>query len=213
VPDWLADKKSPGSTNSYAKIFEKEFDFEEPVSVSLTNAVKDRRPEFSRLAVACLALVGDHQGMIHALDRSEHEESRLAAINGLRTWLIQAPEHRATLQADLSQHFHEDEALAIYRLLWGYGEQDARDRGASEQLVGWLSSESLPIRELAFYHILRLTGRRNDYRPNSAPAHRKSAVNQWIRHLEKDGALLPPGAKASAVEKSGALGFRSTARS
>jgi hypothetical protein len=213
IPDWLSDKKAPLTVNNYGKLFEKEFDFDEPVDVSLTNAVKDRKPEISRLAVACLGLTGDHAGMLQALDRSEHEESRLAAIHGLRTWLVLDPQHAVTLKSDLNRHFHPDEAEAAYRLLWGFNEADARDPDASNELVTWLSSESLAIRELAFFNVQRLTGRRYDYRPNGIPAHRKSAVNQWLRHLEKDGALLPPNGKAPSADRGAFSTLRSTSRS
>ena len=161
----------------------------------LVSRVRERKPEMSRLATACLALIGDSSGLLQALDRSEHEEARLTAITGLRQWLVADKANRELLKGELGLRFHAEEADAIYHLLWGYDERDARDPGVSKRLVQWLESDSLAVRELAFYHIFRLTGKRMDYRASNAPGNRKISVNHWYRHLDREGALLPPECK------------------
>jgi hypothetical protein len=195
MPEWMQERKPTSIANSYAKLFEKRFKFDEPASVALVSAVRERRPEMSRLATACLALIGDSSGLLQALDRSDHEEARLAAISGLRQWLVADKANRELLKGELGLRFHPEQADALYHLLWGYDERDARDRDVSKRLVQWLESDSLAVRELAFYHIFRLTGKRLEYRASNTPGNRKVSVNQWYRHLDREGALLPPEGK------------------
>ena len=88
--------------------------------------------------------------------------------------------------------FPDSDVETIYKLLWGYSEEDARNEFTSKELVGWLEHPNIVVRELAFYHIYRLTGRRYDYRPNGPETQRRAAVNRWLMHLDRTGTLLPP---------------------
>lgn len=198
IPDWLSDRKSSGLTNSLARVFDKQFEYDEPVEVAISElAVRDRRHGIAKLAVACLALLEDSGGMLQALRESKHQEARLEAISGLRTWVNLDPRNREILRRELQQRFYGDEPKAIYQLIWGFGDkQNPPDRNVSKRLVQWLGDDSVAIRELAFYHIYRLTGRRNEYRPDAPEHERKAAFNQWQRYLEKDGVLLAAPPKA-----------------
>jgi hypothetical protein len=95
------------------------------------------------------------------------------------------------LRTELARVLTEGDAGVVYQLLWGYNLDDARNKETSTELVDWLDHEHIAVRELAFVHILELTGgRRYDYRPLAPAAQRKAAIGRWREHLEREGALI-----------------------
>lgn len=193
LPDWLEpDPKRAAAKlkRPYNIAFEKEFDAEQPLLLSLPAVVHHPRPAISELAVKCLALTDSFAPLVKALSQSEHREARLAAITGLRQWLPLDPRNRQLLKAELAKSFLPSDADAVYRLLWGFDLADAKSPATSRTLVGWLESEQLAIRELAFFHVQRLTGLKNDYSPINPPGQRRAAVDRWYSHLEKRGGAL-----------------------
>jgi len=191
LPNWL-DLEAPSASaivRRYAALYENEFTQDQPIAQSIRPVVKDRRPPLSELATLTLALTGSPPGLVDALNAA-HEESRLAAIIGLQSWLPLQPENAEQLQTELENRFRVEEAQAINRLLWGYSAEDARNPVVSEDLINWLGHDEIAIRELAFYHVLRLTGRRYDYRPNDPAPHRAVAIDRWRTYLSDTGALL-----------------------
>lgn len=189
---WLDPNAPPMSviTRRFAELFEVEIDKDQPISLSLPAIVKHRRPRISELAVKALGLVGSYESLVQALARTEHEESRRAAIGGIRYWLAESPANGDLLSSALEKNFQPENVETVYRLLWGYGETDAQDPDVSQQLVGWLQHAHIAVRELAIFHIERLAGRRYDYRPNLPPAQRRAAVERWATHVQKEGALV-----------------------
>ncbi|MEX0717064.1 MAG: hypothetical protein WD066_10765 [Planctomycetaceae bacterium] len=195
MPAWL-DPQSPPLTAAVRRVralFEKEFEPEVALGPSLSPVVGTPEPMVSELAVKSLALAGRQAELAHALARAPHEESRVAAIVGLRIWLGQNPKQGDLLRASLQRWFPPDTIDIVYRMLWGYAPDDARDPAISAELVQWLSHENLAVRQLAFFHVRNLTlGRTYDYLPHNLPAQRVAAVMRWQRHIEKEGALLAP---------------------
>tara|TARA_R110002072_G_scaffold173600_2_gene328283 strand:- start:52324 stop:54642 length:2319 start_codon:yes stop_codon:yes gene_type:complete len=188
VPDWL-DPSHAGITSTqrrYASRFEKEIDIEQPLRDSIPSIVKSRIPAISELAVQSMVTVGMYDQLVQVLAEAEFLEARSAAITGLRRWLPAAPENRETLRAALQKHFPIGEIDTIYRLLWGYNDDDARNPATSKLLVDWLGHDNLVIRQLAFDQIYRLTGQRYDYRPINPSNQRKVAVDRWYAHLERN---------------------------
>ncbi|MBC7818690.1 MAG: hypothetical protein IAG10_17510 [Planctomycetaceae bacterium] len=193
LPDWL----EPDPKRAAAKLkrpynipFEKEFDADQPLLLSMPAVVSNPRPAISELAVKCLALTDSHEPLVKALARGDHREARLVAITGLRQWLPLDPRNRVLLKAELAKHFLPSDADAVYRLLWGFDQSDAKIPATSRTLVGWLESEHLAIRELAFFHVQRLTGLKHEYSPINPPGQRRAAVERWYSHLEKKGGAL-----------------------
>ena len=80
----------------------------------------------------------------------------------------------------------------LYRLLWGISATEAKDRITSLELVGWLRSDKVEIRELDFDNLVRLTGRKYDYRPLSSPLQREPAVKRWFDYVDREGGLVKP---------------------
>ncbi|QDU40097.1 hypothetical protein Mal4_44510 [Maioricimonas rarisocia] len=189
IPEWLTDASESATERRLGMLFEREFILEQPVAQFLPTVVKDPRPYIAELAVKALAVTDGYRALIRAL-QSDHEESRLAAIVALREWLPQDPRNGELLVAELNRTFRNADVTAVEQLLWGYSAEDARDPAISRQLVAWLSHDDIAIRELAFYQIYRLTGRRYDYRAFAPPVQRQAAAARWEEHLRREGALI-----------------------
>lgn len=193
LPDWLEpDPKRAAAKlkRPYNTAFEKEFDADQPLLLGMPAVVSNPRPAISELAAKCLALTDSHEPLVKVLSRGEHREARLVAITGLRQWLPLDPRNRVLLKAELAKHFLPSDADAVYRLLWGFDQSDAKTPATSRTLVGWLESEQLAIRELAFFHVQRLTGLKHEYSPITPFGQRQAAVQRWYSHLEKKGGAL-----------------------
>jgi hypothetical protein len=108
----------------------------------------------------------------------------------LRRWLPQTPANKERLQQELSRVLHVNDAQVVYRLLWGYNREDARNAQISTQLVDWLEHEHITVRQLAFIQVNELTGWVFDYRPLATAGQRSAAVRRWRQHLEKGGSLI-----------------------
>ena len=204
APEWLTMdlRRRSVAVERYSTLYLKEFEIDAapPAKAPLprismlenvTAIVRDRRPLVSEFAVFALAVTESYKELVRALADAPHEESRRAAIDGLRTWLPMDVKNGPLLKKQIAGVFTEPDADIVYRLLWGYSEKDARDPATSQQLVDWLNHSHIAVRELAFLHVNRLTGRRDGYRPNLLPSQRAIAVNRWRTYVAKHGVLLP----------------------
>ncbi|NQV27971.1 MAG: hypothetical protein HQ518_26780 [Rhodopirellula sp.] len=193
VPEWLdpAASRISSTERRYASRFQNEIDEEQPLRNSIPSIVKSKIPSISELAVKTMATIDMHDQLVQVLAEAEFLEARNAAITGLQRWLPAAAENREILRAALQRHFPTDQVDPLYRLLWGYNEEDARNPATSQLLVDWLGHDNQVIRQLAFQQIYRLTGQRYDYRPINPANQRKVALDRWHAHLERNkGALL-----------------------
>ena len=68
--------------------------------------------------------------------------------------------------------------------------QDGMDLVTSTRLVEWLDHHNIAVRELAFFHVKRLTGITYDYHPLRPPLQRSSAINRWQERIKNDGGLI-----------------------
>lgn len=191
-PDWLDPqrRKLSSALRRYADLFEKELAPADSVEQTLGTLAGDSRPKISELATRGLATIEDYPLLVTALAQSSHEESRFAARDGLRRWLASTPGAGATLSKELELRYPAAEAATMLRLLWGYSDVDARNRATSLELVELLRSPRTEFRELAFFHIVRLTGQRHDYRPLDGGVRREPGVRRWFDHVEREGALV-----------------------
>jgi hypothetical protein len=193
IPDWLepdARRAAQKSKRTYNINFEREFVADQRLQLSLPAVADNPRPAIAELAVKCLAITDSYEPLVKALSQPDHREARQAAIVGLSQWLPLQPRNRQLLKSELAKQFLASDSEAIYRLLWGFDDTDAKNPATSRKLVQWLESEHVAIRELAFWHIQRLTGLKYDYSPINPPGQRRVAVDRWYNHLEKKGGAL-----------------------
>ncbi len=188
---WMEPPVLSTTVQNYARLFEKKFSPDDAVELSIPEVAGDSNPKISQMATECLGLIEAYGPLVDILHRTQHEEARRAAISALRLWLPRNVDNRELLKAELAKRFPPDEADAVYKLLWGFDEDDARNLIISQQLIDWMFDPEISIRALAFYHVERLTGKNHEYRPNATPVVLKSSKTRWQQHLNKEKGLLP----------------------
>jgi hypothetical protein len=198
LPKWMGQTTPLSAERQAARIFEKKFKLDEPVELSLPALADDPNAIMARMATDCLGLIEAYRALVNVLQRSRHDESRRSAIAGLRLWLPRNPENRSLLQAELAQAYPPEEAEIVYRLLWGYDTADARNMDIAVQLLEWMGNPEVSIRELAFTHVFRLTGKTFDYRASNKPTQLQQSLRHWQSYIQKEGGLLPPLKDAAA---------------
>ena len=195
LPEWLVPNSRVTSAvqRTMSSRFAREFDSQQPIRLSVVTAIKSQLSGISKLAVGCLALTGHVEPLVQTLAESEFSESRQAAFDGLRLWLVGEPDRSRKLKFELAKWFEQSRVDPVFRLLWGFDKSDGSGRETSRQLVDWLAFDHVAIREMAFYHVERITGRKYEYRPNAPAGRRMAAVARWRAHLERgDGVLVAP---------------------
>lgn len=193
-PEWLDSETRSASAvlRRYAMLFEREFDHSAAVDLSIPALTNDPRPKIAELATRCLGTMESYSDLVRSLVRSEHAEARAVAAQGLRSWLVQDSARVDLLKQVLSEHYPAEESAAIARLLVGFSTADARDRLTSLMIVDWLRSNFVEVRELAIEQLVRLTGRRYEFRPLWSPSQREPGIVRWLGHIDREGALIKP---------------------
>lgn len=194
-PAWVETPAADLTTSQGRDLreFVKSLELSNNVWLDLQGIASNPNARVAALAAEALALGQRLPALVNVLAHSPHEESRTAAIAGLRYWLLRDTDNRETLQEELNNTFNAETAFIVYRLLWGFDETDGRDADMSRQLVNWLRHEHVAVRELSIYWIYQLTGQKQNYRPLAQINTREQGVLAWERHLSRVGALLPPG--------------------
>ncbi len=193
-PEWLdpQTRNSSAILRRYAMLFEREFDPAAAVDLTIPALTSDPRPKIAELATRCLGTTETYAELVRSLVRAEHAEARAAAAQGLRAWLVQDLGRVELLKQELSEHYPAEESTAVARLLIGFSANEARDRLTSLMIVEWLRSNFVEVRELAIEQLIRLTGRRYDYRPLGSPSQREPGIVRWLGHIDREGALIKP---------------------
>jgi len=193
IPNWLTPEGIPQThaDKKLVQMYEKEFNIDQPVSMSIPALVPDRREVISAYATYTLGLVDDIPMLVKAL-QSEHEKTRQAAIWSLRSWLPSDPNNTAQLEQEVARIFPEEVVTNVVELLWGYSRDDAKDPIISQKLVALMDHKQIAIRELAFFHVSQLTPRTSahGYRTSLADSPRNAALTGWRNMLEKNGGQL-----------------------
>jgi hypothetical protein len=190
VPKWMGPQTLSSIVQSKAAVFEKKFVMNEAVELTVPAIAADANPMISQMATECLGLIEAYGPLVSVLP-SQHVEARRAAISELRLWLQRHPDNNELLKAELAKRFPPEDADVVYRLLWGFDLDDARNKAISNQLIDWMSDPELAIRELAFYQVYRLTGKTHEYQADGSPTKLHSSLRTWRESVKKHGGLLP----------------------
>lgn len=186
-----ATPEPPSFTRAINRQFEESFSSETPVSETIPALLDDRHPRVAEIASLALALIGDEVGMVRGLS-SNHEEARLAAIRGLGLWIRRQNDNQQRLTDLVELRWREADATAIIRLIWGFNSFDAQNPTTSKELIDWMGHEDIAVRELAFFHVQRLTNRTYSFRSQNSLPQRHVSLERWKDHLKREGALVAP---------------------
>jgi len=189
IPDWIdAPKPAPGSMENSARDgLLALVRANEPIEMSLREAIKFRRAEVGALAAQTLIL----------LDRPEvyfGADGILADVKQKASWpdhfssLVAAIDHgpgSAAIVREAINQMDSAEATAIYRLLWLFSNAQL-EAGGDERLVASLDSPNMTVRVLAAENLRRITGTTLFFKPENDTAPRRSAdIKKWETRLRK----------------------------
>ena len=157
------------------------------VDVVLAEGLK--APEFAarRLACCCLGALDELSPLLEALEQEPAPDLRFTATEVLRNWIAAGRDHDYKLYDLLKTKYRAFEAETVMTLLHGFGEKDVLNPDTYELLIGYLNHPQMPIRELAYGHLVRLApaGQKIRYSASADAATRQQAQAAWR-------VLIPP---------------------
>ncbi len=180
------------------------------VDVVLSEKLKDPEPLTRILSVFCLGATSDLPALLEALADESQVDVRVAAINVLRHWISLRAENEQKLYQALTKKYKSATAEIIMILLHNYSVASLQRPETYEQLIEWLKSDKLPIRQLAHWHLYQLPAThdiaaRIPYDPAEGTEQREQAYQQWKRAVPtgKLPSTAPPGDTKPPARKPG----------
>ncbi|NQU20209.1 MAG: hypothetical protein HQ567_02930, partial [Candidatus Nealsonbacteria bacterium] len=149
------------------------------------DAHSGRRRENRWLAARSLGYVGDFGPLIVALNDPDHPPVWMdETIEHLRAAVARSPEMATAVRQTLEKQYGDD-GTGLFRMLWGYTEQELRSSEA-KKLVEGLDHESLAVRTLSFWNLRDIFGLGLQYKPGDTAAKRRTPTQKWRQRLESD---------------------------
>jgi hypothetical protein len=156
---------------------------------------KSASPIERLVAVAAMGAVDDLPRLWHALEDPKNADVRDQAIRTLRNWIGRKPGQVKKLFEHLTtdEKLPKNKAKTVILLLRGFDDSDISDTHLYQLLIDELEFGSLPLRELAHWHLERLApaGESIAYDAGADEPTRRKAVAQW-RQLIPPGQMPPP---------------------
>jgi hypothetical protein len=153
--------------------------------------------------VIYLGAIDDMEGLAKVLNTTRHPDAWDRAVIVLRHWIGRGPGQDMRLYRGLVEKrgIKPAHAEAILQLLHSFGETDMAQPELYRMLVRFLDHETLGIRGLAHWHLVRLVpaGKKIDYNPLDPKEKRDQARDQWKKLVEEVIAKgeLPPRPEAA----------------
>jgi hypothetical protein len=204
-PGWITepDELSPIQRRT-GNLILKEFDRESNANENFVSLASHDHGRIATHAVETLELTANYPSLVELLSQSKSpkkHDMHIALINSIRNLMGANSKNGPLVEEEVHRKFHEDESDIVVRLLWGYQLADAEDPLISDQLVSYLGSSNIIIRELASYHVRRLTGRKFDYQPHASTSQRRTLLRRIQKHIDRYGALVPPKKSSGEPKK------------
>ncbi len=145
------------------------------------------------MVVLARASIDDIPAVLRHLEDPKYPEMRRAAVIALRHWIGSAGRDEILYKALLKDH-SPTEAETIMSLL--HSPFDAEQPESYETLIAYLGHTRLAVRELAYWHLVRMapSGREITYDPAGEPADRAKGSRRGGSSAFPAGSL-PPEAK------------------
>jgi len=182
-PDWIDPKSIVPIDRESQAVLERLLVGDKPLNLSLAETLEHRQVNVRSLAARCLAILDEFEPLLKELNDPRQYSFWNGEFVTLRQCLQRGPESAARLKATL-ERLRPDEAAELYRLLWGYSEdQLAKEEAAS--LVKQLESEHMDVRVLAIQNLMTITGAMEFYRAEKKPEDSRAAIQAWRSRLAK----------------------------
>jgi len=187
---------------------------------SLEEQVGHRLPEVRNLAIRCCAHIGHYDPVVAALDDKEFRSGWTSFTRSLRDAFDRDPQGGQKIKEAL-QRDHPVSGPRLYRLLWGFSDDQLLSEGEAKKLVQGLDDDELIVRVMSFWNLEDITGVRYNYRPDYSASKRRQSVARWRAEEKKQSivheksrpprggaapkapAKTPPAAPAETVEEDG----------
>jgi hypothetical protein len=153
----------------------------------LEENVEHRKVDVRSLVARTLARLGRFDALVESFSDDTQHSAWEMHFDELLISQQRGPES-ARLLGEAFTRVYEDDGDPLYRLVWGFDEDQLRDGGAAE-LVEYLDHDALEFRALSFENLRRITGSSHLYDPKNLQARRRRAVAEWRRELD-DGRIV-----------------------
>ncbi|HLW66978.1 MAG TPA: hypothetical protein VKS79_16805 [Gemmataceae bacterium] len=164
------------------------------VSLGLSEALSDPRPTMQRVGAFGLGAIDMIGPVVDALDDDMRPIVRATAVRALQHWIGREPGNDLVLyQVLLKKRYNELQADLYMQLLHGLAEADLSNPEMYQNLLSWLNSEKLPVRELALFYLKALDPDgfvQSKYDPMADADTREAAIARWRKHIPVG--KLPP---------------------
>jgi hypothetical protein len=185
TPEWTDGKSARPIDREAATKLERMIDLERPLSVSLQEMTRDRAVR--SLAARCLAALDDYELILREMADGDQYSFWNGEFDALRHAIARSEESAAKIR-EATGLLRAADARSLYRLLWGYSEQQL-EQGAAKELVDFLEHDATDVRVLAHQNLSAITGAPTLYRPEKPPAQSKTSIQTWRDRLKK-GAII-----------------------
>jgi hypothetical protein len=175
-----------------------------PVDVVLQEMLQDQDVHGRVLAVYAAGAVDDLPDLLDALANDRISQEREAAEASLRQWLGHSADADQMLYRQIAAKYRPAAANIIMELLHPYSDRQKAQPETYEALIAFLKHDLLPIRKLAYSHLVALVpqGRKIAYDPAGSPAQRSAGYDQW-KKLIPTGKLPPLPSTTAPANRSG----------
>jgi hypothetical protein len=193
-PDWIDPKSIAPIDRESQIVLERLLVEDKALNLSLAEALEHRQVNVRSLAARCLAVLGEFEPILNELNDPRQQAFWSGEFATLRSCIQRGPETAARLKDALTRS-RPDHAPELYRLLWGYSEdQLAKDEAMN--LVKLLESDQMDVRVLAIQNLVAITGAMEFYRAEKKPEDVRAAIQAWRSRLAKKSITykVPPAA-------------------
>lgn len=174
-----------------------------PIEDGLLRLADDSHVETRMLVAQCLSLLGRHQYCVQALSEDRNKSYWSDQVEWLRSVVARGPAHAQSLRETMSfvDTAHGEQA---YRLLLGFSPEQIAAGGDAE-LIDLLESNELMLRVLAIDNLLKVTGTRGMFRPETPQRIRENHVRTWRKRLERSEVryIAPPAPPTVSGNRTG----------
>jgi hypothetical protein len=143
-----------------------------------------------RMAINFMGATDDLGRLAATISNADHADVREWGVLALRHWIGRGPGQDQKLFEKLlkMKGYTPVDAETCMELLHSFGEAEVARPELYETLIDYLGHEKLAIRDLAYWHLVRLApaGAPINYDPQAAEGSRDLAIARWRK-------LIPPG--------------------